>query len=87
MQLASGYAPAACLYTAARLKIADLLAGGPKPASELAHARDVHEDGRLALGSFRQRAREIAGDEGVEPLGRVGEKQLVAGLQSREGGF
>ncbi|MGA3294897.1 MAG: methyltransferase [Candidatus Acidiferrales bacterium] len=44
MQLASGYAPAACLYTAARLKIADLLAGGPKPASELAHARDVNED-------------------------------------------
>ena len=49
--------------------------------------RDMHEDGRLVLGSFRQRAREIAGDEGVEPLGRVGEKQLVAGLQSREGGF
>ena len=47
----------------------------------------MHEDGRLALGSFRQRAREIACDEGVEPLGGVGEKQLVAGLQSRKSGF
>jgi len=44
MQLATGYMPAACLYAAARLKIADLLAGGPKPVSELAHARDVNED-------------------------------------------
>jgi hypothetical protein len=44
MQLASGYAPAACLYAAARLKIADLLAGGPKPISELARARGVNED-------------------------------------------
>ncbi len=58
-----------------------------KPSRARRVARDMHEDGRLALGSFRQRAREIAGDEGVEPLGRVGEKQLVAGLQSREGGF
>ena len=47
----------------------------------------MHEDRRLALGFFRQRAREIAGDEGVEPFRRVGEKQLVAGLQAGESGF
>ena len=44
MLLASGYMPAACLYAAARLKIADLLASGPKPVAELARARDVNED-------------------------------------------
>ena len=58
-----------------------------KPSGAHRVARDMHEDRRLALGSFRQRAREIAGDEGVESLGRVGEKQLVAGLQARESGF
>lgn len=36
--------PPACLYAAAKLKIADLLAGGPKPVSELARARSVNED-------------------------------------------
>jgi hypothetical protein len=44
IMLARGYAPAACLYAAAKLKIADLLAGGPKPVSELARARDANED-------------------------------------------
>jgi O-methyltransferase domain/Dimerisation domain len=38
MQLATGYMPAACLYAATKLKIADLLTGGPKPISELARA-------------------------------------------------
>ena len=36
MQLATGFMPTACLYAAAKLKIADLLAAGPKPISELA---------------------------------------------------
>jgi hypothetical protein len=44
MQLATGYMPTACLYAAAKLKIADLLAGGPKPVSELARASKVNED-------------------------------------------
>ena len=45
MQLATGYMPAACLYTAAKMKIADLLATGPKPISELAGAaRYVNEN-------------------------------------------
>jgi hypothetical protein len=44
IMLARGYAPAACLYAAAKLKIADLLASGPKPVSELARARDANED-------------------------------------------
>jgi O-methyltransferase domain/Dimerisation domain len=38
MQLATGYMPAACLHAAARLKIADVLAAGPKPISELGGA-------------------------------------------------
>jgi hypothetical protein len=44
MQLASGYMPVACLYAAAKLKIADLLAAGPKPVAELALASHVNED-------------------------------------------
>jgi hypothetical protein len=44
IMLARGYAPSACLFAAAKLKIADLLAGGPKPVSELARARGVTED-------------------------------------------
>jgi hypothetical protein len=45
MQLATGYMPAACLYAAARLKVADLLATGAKPISELAGAaQDVNEN-------------------------------------------
>ncbi|MBI2818293.1 MAG: methyltransferase [Acidobacteria bacterium] len=44
MQLATGYMPAACLNVAVRLKIADQLARGPKPAKELARAASVNED-------------------------------------------
>jgi len=44
VMLARGYVPAACLYVAAKLKIADLLAAGPKPVSELARASNVKED-------------------------------------------
>lgn len=43
MQLGMGYMPAACLYITARLKIADMLAGGPKAVSELARAAKVNE--------------------------------------------
>src|SRR5271154_233340 len=42
MQLASGYMPVACLYAAAKLKIADLLAAGPGPVAELALASHVN---------------------------------------------
>jgi len=42
---AKGYAPSACLYVAAKLKIADLLAGGPQPVSELARRCGSNEDG------------------------------------------
>jgi hypothetical protein len=44
IMLARGYAPATCLYAAARLKIADLLAAGPKPVSDLARASNTNED-------------------------------------------
>jgi O-methyltransferase domain/Dimerisation domain len=44
VMLARGYAPATCLYAAAKLKIADLLADGPKPVSELARASNAQED-------------------------------------------
>lgn len=44
LQLVTGYMPAVCLHAAAKLKIADLLAGGPKPVSQLAReAQGVHE--------------------------------------------
>ena len=42
-QLGLGYMSAACIYVAAKLGIADLLAGGPKPTSELARAAKVKE--------------------------------------------
>ena len=45
MQVATGYMPTVCLHAAAKLKIADLLAGGPKPVSELAReAQGVNEN-------------------------------------------
>lgn len=44
MQLGIGYMAPACMYITAKLKIADLLAGGPKRVSELAHASKVNED-------------------------------------------
>src|SRR6185437_7080832 len=45
MQLATGYMPAASLYVAAKLKVADLLATGAKPVSELADtAQRVNEN-------------------------------------------
>jgi len=45
LQFATGYMPAICLHTAAKLKIADLLAGGPRPVAELARdAQGVNEN-------------------------------------------
>ena len=62
MQLATGYMPAACLYTAAKMKIADLLATGPKPISELAGAAQLTNENGLyrtlralaSVGVFRE---------------------------------
>lgn len=60
MQLATGYMPAACLYVAAKMKIADLLATGPKPISELAGTgRQVSENAlyrTLRCGGRREAA-------------------------------
>lgn len=62
MQLATGYMPAACLYTAAKMKIADLLAAGPKHISELAGAAQLTNKNGLyrtlralaSVGVFRE---------------------------------
>ncbi|HEY6442808.1 MAG TPA: methyltransferase [Candidatus Acidoferrales bacterium] len=62
MQLATGYMPAACLYTAAKMKIADLLAAGPKHISELAGAAEKRNENALyrtlralaSVGVFRE---------------------------------
>lgn len=60
-QIGIGYMPAACLYATAKLKIADLLSDGPKPASELARLSGVFEDSLYrvlraisSLGVFRE---------------------------------
>ena len=62
-EIGSGYRPAACIYVAAKLKIADLLAGGPKPVSELAGAAKVNEGALYrvlraiaSMGIFREEA-------------------------------
>jgi hypothetical protein len=45
MQLSTAYMAPACLYIAAKLRIADQLANGPKPVARMADgARGVHED-------------------------------------------
>jgi hypothetical protein len=44
MQLCTGYMASACIQVAARLKIADLLANGPKPVQQLASAAAANED-------------------------------------------
>ncbi|HXQ24813.1 MAG TPA: methyltransferase [Candidatus Acidoferrales bacterium] len=63
MQFATGYMPSICLYAAAKLKIADLLAAGPKPVSELARASRANEGALYrilralaSLGVFRETA-------------------------------
>src|SRR5262249_14406851 len=44
LQLSLGYMPAQCLWIAAKLGIADLVAKGPKPVAERAGATRVNED-------------------------------------------
>jgi len=44
MQVATSYIASACLCIAAQLKVADLLAGGPKPLFELARDTRTNED-------------------------------------------
>jgi O-methyltransferase domain/Dimerisation domain len=44
IQMARAYMSSACLYAAAKLKIADFLAGGPQPVRELARAAHGNED-------------------------------------------
>ena len=44
MQLSTGYMASACIQVATRLKIADLLAHGPRPVHELAAAVGANED-------------------------------------------
>jgi O-methyltransferase domain len=63
IQLSRGYMPATCLHAVARLKIADLLAGGPRPVAELALASKTNEDALYrvlralsSLGVFRETA-------------------------------
>lgn len=43
-ELCSAHRPVACLHVAAKLKIADLLANGPKSAAELAASSGANED-------------------------------------------
>ncbi|HXJ15999.1 MAG TPA: methyltransferase [Candidatus Polarisedimenticolia bacterium] len=47
LQIITGYMPAVSLHAAAKLKIADLLAGGPKPVSELAREAQGVNEGAL----------------------------------------
>jgi hypothetical protein len=61
LRLSTGYAASACLYSAARLNIADLLAEGPRPVTELAASAGVNEEALYrvlrslsSLGVFRE---------------------------------
>jgi hypothetical protein len=49
LQLGTGYMPAAALYSAAKLGIADLLAAGPKSVAELAAEAGAQEDALYRL--------------------------------------
>ena len=49
LHVATGYMASACVNAAAHLKIADLLAGGPKPVAELAVAAEANEDALYRL--------------------------------------
>ncbi len=44
VEISRGYMAATCLYAAAKLKIADFIADGPKPVSEIARASRTNED-------------------------------------------
>jgi hypothetical protein len=49
VELSTGYMAATCLYAAAKLKIADFIADGPRPVSEIAHASKTNEDALYRL--------------------------------------
>src|SRR5215472_5845958 len=73
--LGVGYMPAAGVYITAKLKVADLLAGGPKPVSELARASKVNEGAlyrvmRLiaSVGVFREVAPHTFGNTPLSEL-------------------
>ena len=44
MQVATGYLASTCLYVAARLRVADLLADGPRPVADLASSTGTLPD-------------------------------------------
>lgn len=44
IEISRGYMAATCLYAVAKLKIADFIADGPKPVSEIARASKTNED-------------------------------------------
>jgi hypothetical protein len=84
-QIVTGYMPAVCLHAAAELKIADRLATGPKPVSELAReAQGVHEGalyrvlrGLASLGVFREVAHRTFANTSASELLRAGVRGSV----------
>jgi len=78
MQVASGYELSACLYVAAKLNIADLLAGGSRSAEELAATTGTDADALyrvlralISIGIFAEpQPRVIALSPAAEPLRR-----------------
>jgi len=63
IMISRSFASSACLYAAAKAKVADHLAGGPKSAAELAHASKTNEDmlyrilrALASIGVFRETA-------------------------------
>lgn len=80
LQFATGYMPAICLHTAAKLKIADLLAAGPRPVAELAWgAGGVNENALYrvlralaCIGVFTETAPGIFANTAASELLRAG---------------
>jgi len=76
LDLATAHRPVACLYVAAKLMIADLLATGPKPVTGLAASSGANEDALYrilralaSLGVFEEvSARSFANTPMSEPL-------------------
>lgn len=63
IQLARAYMTSACLYAAARLRVADFLAAGPQPVAELARSCRANEDALYrtlralaSMGVFQEKA-------------------------------
>lgn len=76
MQIASGFQLSACLYVAAKLKIADLVAYGPQPVEMIAQKTGTNADALYrvlralaSIGIFAEpKARTIAISPAAEPL-------------------